>query len=98
MRQTFWEVDVEQILKIQLHVFALEDIRVWHFSESGFYSVHSSYFPTRNLIAKAEQDRIGSSSSVPRKNLNWIWNLQVPNKMKVFLWRALSNALPVNKL
>lgn len=35
----FWDVDADEILKIPLSSRNIEDVRVWHYTKHGIYSV-----------------------------------------------------------
>ncbi|XP_057996522.1 uncharacterized protein LOC131175862 [Hevea brasiliensis] len=61
----------------------------------GAYSVRSGY---RFLLDKANQSIIHSPSnslSIPQHIWKKLWNLPLQPKIKVFVWKALLNALPV---
>ncbi|XP_075475870.1 uncharacterized protein LOC142514222 [Primulina tabacum] len=64
------------------------DFWVWHYSKSGKYTVKSGYW------VGLENSSLSEENGVARE---WgkIWNLQVPPKVKHFLWRATRNCLPV---
>lgn len=68
------------------------DILVWLHCKDGKYSVKSRYVifkKSKSLVAS------GPSSSHQINPVVWkgIWNLKVPNKIKIFLWRACLNIL-----
>ena len=63
--------------------------------QSGEYSVKSGYF-----FLKAETSNNSSSTQILQGTTKppWkqVWQLAVPSKIKIFLWRATRNALPTN--
>uniref|UniRef100_A0A2N9HXL2 Reverse transcriptase zinc-binding domain-containing protein n=1 Tax=Fagus sylvatica TaxID=28930 RepID=A0A2N9HXL2_FAGSY len=62
---------------------------------SLFYRVYKAkYFPR----LKTKEDMVGSSSSeANRKVWKKIWQLRIPNKVKIHLWQACMNALPTRQ-
>ena len=48
------------------------------------------------MLCEIELNALPSSSNTNEVKSFWksIWRLKVPNKVKVFLWRTCSNALP----
>ncbi|KAH9672066.1 reverse transcriptase domain-containing protein [Citrus sinensis] len=91
--QRVWDYDVvsdifnlrdkELILKIPLSSRREEDMWYWMADPLGCYSVRSCY----KVLNPITPD---SGANVWRK----LWNLQVPNKVKNFIWRAAHNVLP----
>ncbi|KAL5755309.1 hypothetical protein ACOSP7_023529 [Xanthoceras sorbifolium] len=63
----------------------------WHFSKDGLYSVHSGYHLAVGLVPSPSC--LDDSSVVAWWKL--LWQLRVPSKVKVFLWRASLGWLPV---
>ncbi|KAL0456838.1 UNVERIFIED_CONTAM: hypothetical protein Slati_1023000 [Sesamum latifolium] len=63
---------------------------VWHYSSNGTFSGRSAYH-----LALSRASSAGSSSMSTRSKV-WraIWQARVPNKTKVFSWRAIRNILP----
>lgn len=95
LNSLFWEEDVEYILQIPIAGNHNTDDRRWFFSRSGYYSVKSAYYITRD-IKKSRQAALSSSGSVTTtRNWSYIWKLRLPNTLKVFVWRLLKNGLPV---
>ena len=73
---------------IPLSSFSQEDKLIWPFTPSGQYTVKSGY---RFLYESSSPEQITEEDSVFWKK---IWGLQVPNKVKNFIWRACKEALP----
>lgn len=89
----FYPMDIELIVKHK-PVVSKEDFWCWVHSKSGEYSVKSGYwlaFKTNKseLIQKATME----PSLNGLKEL--VWSIQTAPKIKLFLWRVLSAALPV---
>ncbi|KAJ1416724.1 Ribonuclease H-like superfamily [Sesbania bispinosa] len=74
--------------------FQQRDKFYWPFSKDGNYTIKSGYQvarsepPNRNL-------KDSPSLQIPQTLWKTIWHLKVPQKIKFFLWRACTNALPV---
>ena len=73
---------------IPLSSFSQEDKLIWPFTPSGQYTMKSGY---RFLYESSSPEQITEEDSVFWKK---IWGLQVPNKVKNFIWRACKEALP----
>jgi len=69
-----------------------EDILIWPLTSDGEYGVQSTY----RMLVEVEKLALQSSSSSVQSQDVWkkIWKLQVPNKIRHFLWRAAKNSLP----
>lgn len=84
----FNERDNQLILAMSIHSIEHdEDTIIWKVSKEGKYSVKSTYFLVmKNLVNNA-------SLRVPG---DWItvWNLNIPQKIKLFLCKILRNCLP----
>ncbi|KAH9734279.1 putative reverse transcriptase/RNA-dependent DNA polymerase [Citrus sinensis] len=80
---TFNERDRNLILNIPLSQRNEEDVWYWLANTSGVYSVKSAY---RLLL--------GEVSDVAGNMWRKIWKLEVPAKVRNFVWRAASNVLP----
>lgn len=64
------------------------DELVWGLTADGVYSVKSGALLTQGL----------THSSTPKVPYDWIWKLQVPPKVKNFLWKACNDGLPTKSL
>ncbi|KAK3193016.1 hypothetical protein Dsin_024326 [Dipteronia sinensis] len=62
----------------------------WHYDTKGIYEVKSGY-------RIAMQEKIIEVYSDPSKSQRWwarMWGLNIPHKVKIFIWRICNNALP----
>ena len=68
---------------------------VWPDTLDENYSVKAGY---QKLCEEADTTNASSSDPTQQKSF-WkkVWKLQVPNKIKNFLWRVCSNALPTKE-
>ncbi|CAL1381803.1 unnamed protein product [Linum trigynum] len=66
----------------------MEDKLIWDKEKSGRYSVKSAYrlWEDRNIEEEGELYTL----------VNWkrFWNLKIPPKVKIFVWRWLNNIIP----
>ncbi|KAL0343066.1 UNVERIFIED_CONTAM: hypothetical protein Sangu_1194000 [Sesamum angustifolium] len=91
VKEMFWPVDSDIILSIPIGRTGAPDLLIWHYSRSGIFSVRSAYH-----LACSLELRSSSSSSHVLGQSWWrrVWQAKIPNKVKVFVWRACLNALP----
>ncbi|KAL5790036.1 hypothetical protein ACOSQ2_004924 [Xanthoceras sorbifolium] len=88
--QVFVAADRDSILEIPLSLGDCNDSLIWHFDKTGEYSVKSGY-----RVAAQEKLSLKGSSSCP--DSKWwlaLWNLNIPPKVKIFIWRVCHNAIP----
>ncbi|WVZ54075.1 hypothetical protein U9M48_004939 [Paspalum notatum var. saurae] len=90
VRDTFLQEDADCILAIPIQE-GMEDTLAWHGDPNGKFSVKSAYA----LVVRRNADA-SSSTSMQGENI-WksIWNVNVTNKIKMFLWRLAHNSHPV---
>ncbi|KAK2434249.1 hypothetical protein QL285_019418 [Trifolium repens] len=82
--------DAHCISNIPLFGDMQEDTPCWKFLRNGEYSVKSAYYYTMENLVDNNELRVEG---------NWqnIWELKIPQKMKVFLWRAARGCLPTRQ-
>ncbi|KAL0374642.1 UNVERIFIED_CONTAM: putative mitochondrial protein [Sesamum radiatum] len=86
----FWPEDCVMILQTPLSCVGRQDLLVWHYSRNGLFSVRSAYHLALSLANHAGP----SQDSWNRGLWRSVWQANIPNKTKVFLWRAIRNILP----
>ena len=93
LRHIFLPVDVERILRIPLSPL-LEDFVAWNGTKSHTFSVRSAYYIEWEHQYGARVR--GEVASTAGTNPVWdiLWKLQVPSKVKKFVWRALHGTVP----
>ena len=87
--------DAEGIYRIPLSRRCAPDVMTWLYNKNGRYSVKLGYHIARILLKESSHEGEGS---IPRPSSNvWarLWKLHIPNKIKVFGWRACHNILPI---
>jgi hypothetical protein len=92
----FFPHDAEAILAIKLRQRSTEDFVAWNMEDNGVFTVRSAY----RLGLQPTMDRLatGQSSSAPlgdRPAWDYIWKARVPQKIRVFSWKAATNTLTV---
>ncbi|KAL5780601.1 hypothetical protein ACOSQ2_011338 [Xanthoceras sorbifolium] len=80
------------ILRISLSKSPCCDSICWHYDKRGNFSVKSAY----KVALLHQNGEHPSSSSGALFTWKMIWNLHLPNKIKVFCWRACKRILPTN--
>ncbi|KAL4637806.1 hypothetical protein ACB092_03G102900 [Castanea dentata] len=93
----FHRDDAEAILCMPLFRRLASDLIIWLHTKNGEYSVRSGYHVAREL--SRQEGSKGESSKAGLDGLVWrhLWKMQIPNKIKVFGWRACQNALPTRE-
>ncbi|XP_065619595.1 putative ribonuclease H protein At1g65750 [Quercus suber] len=93
--QNFLSFEANRIKAIPLCWTDQCDRIIWPDSPDGEYSVKAGY---QKLCEEADASNASSSDPTHQKSF-WkkVWKLQFPNKIKNFLWRVCSNALPTKE-
>lgn len=87
--------EAKVICSLPLSKMGLEDKVTWGLTKTGIFTIRSAY----QLAVKKQRHAKGESSSSKGENVEWmkIWDLNVPNGVRVFIWKARSDALPTKK-
>ncbi|WVZ67661.1 hypothetical protein U9M48_016710 [Paspalum notatum var. saurae] len=102
IRDTFWSEDVQEILTIPVDTDAT-DWPAWHFDSTGNFSVKSAYKLAVHIrdrdLGKDASSSTAATVSGNNDEFMWhkLWQLKLPNKMKMFIWRLAHNSLPVRR-
>ncbi|KAI5324876.1 hypothetical protein L3X38_033949 [Prunus dulcis] len=100
IRAHFLDKDSEAILSITISLSSHCDKVLWHYTSNGQYSVRSGYciglHHSRDVGVNISGSNVGQGSGAGSSSSMWkqVWRPRVRNKVKLFLWRALQNALP----
>ena len=88
---TFTSRTCKQILSLPLNHLDSQDTLVWTENKAKTFSVKTAYRVALRLKSVA----LAEHSSVRAHGVTWgkIWKLNVPPKVRTFLWRARSNCL-----
>jgi ribonuclease HI len=95
LQPLFNPVEAKVIASIPLSSNLPPDRLIWLDTKNGNFSVRSAY----HLGLEIKDRERGQSSNDVEVSDVWrsIWNLQVPNKIKMFLWRACNDILPTRE-
>ncbi|XP_021603210.1 uncharacterized protein LOC110608295 [Manihot esculenta] len=87
----FSVADMRAILTILLPLFPKPDKLIWHLHKKGVYSVKSAYFCALELSGR---------TGVLDYNDGWnhLWSLDIPPKVRDFLWRAYRGVFPTRDI
>lgn len=90
----FWGIDHARILAIPIGASTSKDQLVWHYEKHGKFSVRSCYLLIRSGGSANQDTSRGSRSGAGGPSWKEIWSLDIPPKLRMFLWRACRNILP----
>ena len=92
VQQLFTSLDAKLILSIPLSARLPPDRLIWSHTPTGVFTTCSAY----KMLANSAIANSSSSSNPNTQKQSWrgLWKLQVPNKVKIFAWRACNRALP----
>ena len=92
LHQHFLSFESNRIKAIPLCWTDQRDRFIWLDSHNGEYTVRAGY----QMLCQEANFSAASSSDSSHQSAFWksIWKLHVPNKIKCFLWKICSNALP----
>ncbi|XP_075654720.1 uncharacterized protein LOC142624873 [Castanea sativa] len=81
--------EVEIIKSIPLSLTTQLNVLIWPFTPSGSYSIKSGYHFLQENFAQSQS--AGQDTEFWEK----VWSMEVPSKIKNFVWQASKDALPV---
>ncbi|XP_048427879.1 uncharacterized protein LOC125471485 [Pyrus x bretschneideri] len=93
--QSFLSVrDQQAIEDTPLGDLSRKDQLVWDYSKNGTYSIKSGYrwIQSRSIVLR--DTRQSDACVVPKALWKVIWKLEVPPKLRHFLWLTMHNCLP----
>jgi hypothetical protein len=88
IQQLFNHRDAAEISRLPLNLLNREDEPIWRYSKNGNYTVRSTYYQLMEHI-------VDNNNLKEPGNWKTLWRLNVPNKVRIFLWRLLRGCLPV---
>ena len=94
LQELFYPQDIKQILKFP-PVKSRSDFWIWKFNKSGDFSVKSAFW----LVNQSDKESVLEAKALPSLNplKQQVWKISSEPKIKNFLWKALSSALPVDE-
>lgn len=91
VNQNFLPIDAEVILQMLISSRDEEDFIAWHSDKFGRFSVRSAYKLAQSL--EQMEERASSSAASTTIPCNLIWKCNIPQKVKIFAWKAATNCL-----
>lgn len=91
VQQDFHTNDIRLILQTRITKNMAKDIIAWTASNTGLYTVKMGYqfWSSQNSI---------EASNAASRSWNRLWRLNLPHKMRNFLWKFCNNNIPDRKL
>ncbi|XP_010489824.1 PREDICTED: uncharacterized protein LOC104767503 [Camelina sativa] len=96
LEEHFFPQDINRIQSIK-PVRDHKDYHVWKHNKSGEYSVKSGYWLASLSINSQALKDVEAQPSLNGLKAE-VWSIQTAPKIKIFLWKVLSGALPVANL
>ncbi|XP_074288910.1 uncharacterized protein LOC141614054 [Silene latifolia] len=75
-----------------------DDSFYWKFSKHGVFTVKSGYYVAAMAVSNgttSNSNRSRMSATIMNFCKSKLWKLPISNKLRVFLWKFMANALPV---
>jgi hypothetical protein len=95
LSEIFNPLDVRRILQIPISQELGEDFVAWHKTRNFCFSVRSAYYSEwEHQFGIKIRSNTGQSSSSSNPVWGIVWKLQVPSKVRIFIWRALHGLIP----
>nr|XP_027124351.1 uncharacterized protein LOC113741063 [Coffea arabica] len=100
--QHFTPSDAEKILNIPLSLMGREDNFYWQHNPGEIYTVSSGYkcimkesTNAKQIAPEAAGPSITGEGQQARQMWNTLWKLNIKHKLKIFIWKCITGALPV---
>ncbi|XP_050217692.1 uncharacterized protein LOC126668545 [Mercurialis annua] len=98
IKRLFIDEDTTAILSIPLLIYLSQDRVIWHHNKDGIYTVKSGY----HLVINEKKERLQPNHNASWNHRvlvdwKWLWEMKLPNKLKVFFWKLLWNGLPTGE-
>ncbi|KAK5825481.1 hypothetical protein PVK06_020318 [Gossypium arboreum] len=88
---TFSDVDTARILRIPLAKECHDDLVVWYGEPFGDFSIQNTY---KLLQPSTLSPNFNDLHTTSRDFYRQLWNLQLPTKLKITIWRISRNFIP----
>lgn len=101
VRVVFTPFDAAEILKISLCTRNITDFWAWHEERRGVFTVRSAYrMILRTKISRERwlHEEEGTSNLQESKQWSAIWHIQVPSKLRMFVWRLARQSMPTGEV
>nr|XP_025616646.1 uncharacterized protein LOC112708946 [Arachis hypogaea] len=84
----------KEILSTPVSVMNKEDHLYWPWKEDGNYSIRTGYYVARRVGQNSKYENL-STSEDKREIWKEVWRMEVPQKIRMFLWKACHDILPI---
>ena len=91
LSEMFDTKEAASISRIPVSKLGSPVVLVWHHDNKGVYTVRSGH----KLLCRSEAVEGNTHGEVNNETWKQFWSLNLPSKIKVFLWRILNEILPV---
>ncbi|CAN1253998.1 Putative ribonuclease H protein At1g65750 [Linum perenne] len=88
LSELFPDEEARAIMEVNTLTGEANDTRIWHYSKTGEYTVKSAYKLIMEYMYDQEALNVGGQWNV-------LWKMQIPPKVKHFLWRVARGILPL---
>nr|XP_051207334.1 uncharacterized protein LOC127323201 [Lolium perenne] len=95
--EVFFDVDVDDILKIPVGRAGTGDYLAWNYTKNGVFSVRSAYHLKMHLNSARSGSASSSTSLDDHRGWLALWAANVPGKAKIHVWRLIHNWLAVGE-
>lgn len=91
-----WPVDRGRVLNVVVGSTSSVDKLIWHYTVNGVFSVRSCYHLIMGMELSTTQGAGPSNSINGTDGKAWreLWQLRIPPKVRMFVWRARRGILP----
>lgn len=93
--QCLWPIDRDRIFQVPIGLVTTPDCLYWSHSKTGKFTLHSCYHMILDSKLRAKETKAGAFSGVTSIYWKWLWAICLPPKIRVLLWRACIDILPV---
>ena len=92
VKKSFLPFEANTILNISLSYSLPNDNLIWLGNTKGVFTARSAYYVALSLVETSNGGELSVGDSWP---LLWkrVWHLNLPDKIRIFAWRARMNAL-----
>ncbi|TXG72826.1 hypothetical protein EZV62_001405 [Acer yangbiense] len=90
IRDSFVAEEADAIISLPPSSSNSKDRLMWHYHSSGVYSMRSGYWPSSSSFGNPSCAGLSCSESWWK----FFWHLDLPPKIKLFMWKACHNWIP----
>lgn len=87
LNNLFLPYEVDAIIHVPIQGENIEDARYWKFEKKGSYSIRTGYWALNNSSETLSLGTLKSECSEKSSLWSKIWALNIPPRVKVFVWK-----------